>query len=425
MREMKDSGVEWIGEIPIDWGIAKFKHFFSIIGGCGFKEEYQGESQGDYPFLKASDINGYERTVSSAKNYVNQNLVQQEKYNVVPSYSIIIAKIGEALKKNHRKINTCDCIIDNNCEAFSLIPDADSDISYLYYVLSHIDMVWFDNGGTVPSVNNEKLRDFFLPNPSNVTQHRIAGYLDAKCAKIDRAIARQQEAIEKLKEYKLSVITEKVTMGLNPDAPMKDSGIEWIGEIPEQWETVAFGRVAQVKSNLVDPSLYPDLPQISPESIEKDSGRLLSYSSVDESGVFSYNHYFYTGQILYSKIRPKLNKACIAPFEGLCSADMYPIETNADTRFILYCIISYSFLSQVIMVTESRVKMPKINQSELARIMIALPPEKQAQELIAEYLDRFCEKLDLVLGRKKVLIDKLTEYKKAFIYEAVTGKREV
>ena len=234
MREMKDSGVEWIGKIPRNWGKKRFKYYFNIVGGNGFKEEYQGQESGDYPFCKASDINGLEKHVSSAKNYVSEKVAKEEKYNIIPENSVLIAKIGEALKKNHRKINTVPCIVDNNCEAFVI--NRGDDVDYLYYVLKCVDMVWFDNGGTIPSVNNEKLRSFWLPYPNIIEQKRIAEYLDSKCSKIDEIIAKQEQIIEKLKEYKLSVITEAVIKGIDPNVKLKDSGYYWLGKIPEHWK---------------------------------------------------------------------------------------------------------------------------------------------------------------------------------------------
>ena len=104
MRKMKDSGVEWIAEIPNSWEIKKFKYFFDIIGGNGFKDEFQGNETGEIPFCKASDINGNSKYVSGAKNYVSYELATSQKYNIIPENSILISKIGEALRKNHRKI---------------------------------------------------------------------------------------------------------------------------------------------------------------------------------------------------------------------------------------------------------------------------------------------------------------------------------
>ena len=268
------------------------------------------------------------------------------------------------------------------------------------------------------------MKRIYIPFPPLDVQRQIATYLDAKCAKIDAVIARQQQVIAKLKAYKLSVITETVTKGLNPNVPMKDSGIEWIGSTPIDWKILKFGLAARVSANLVSPVDYLDYPQISPESVEKDSGRILEHKTVAEAGGISWNHLFVRGQIIYSKIRPLLNKVAIAPFDGLCSADMYPIDTENDPGFITYVMRSCYFTAQVGLVTENRVKMPKINQSELSKIMITLPPLQEQVEL-AEYLDKKCKRLDHVIEQKQALIDKLTQYKKSLIYEVVTGKREI
>lgn len=427
---MKNSGVEWIGTIPNEWKVKKFKYFFDIYGGSGFKEEYQGQEEGDFPFCKASDINGPEKNLITAKNYVNQELVNKESYIVIPKNSILVSKIGEALKKNHRKVNLVNCIVDNNCEGFVL--NTKNDINYLYYVLKCIDMSWFDNGGTIPSVNNFKLKNFFLPNCLYEHQQRIASYLDKKCSKIEETIQNQQQVIEKLKAYKQSLITEAVTGKIKIQngkvcgkyESYKDSGVEWIGKIPSEWEVGKFGRFAQVKSNLVDPNLYLEYPQIAPDNIGKGSGKLIDWQTVKDSGVISWNHLFFKGQIVYSKIRPTLNKLIIAPFDGLCSADMYPIETNIHKQFFVYMMLSQYFVEQVGLITRDRVKMPKINQNELSGILITVPIKEEQKE-IAEYLDKKCTAIDTAIEQKQKLIEKLTEYKKSLIYECVTGKKEI
>ncbi len=220
------------------------------------------------------------------------------------------------------------------------------------------------------------------------------------------------------------MITEAVTRGLNPDVKMKDSGVEFLGEIPVMWTIMKFGKCIKVKSNLVSPEIYYDYPQIAPDNIEKNSARLLDYKTVRDSGVISWNHLFFKGQIIYSKIRPLLNKIIIAPFDCLCSADMYPIETENNSKFIIYMMLSNYFSAQVGLVTENRVKMPKINQNELSDIIVALPSISEQQE-IADYLDKKCSAIDSAIKKKQSLIEKLTEYKKSLIYEVVTGKKEV
>ena len=272
---------------------------------------------------------------------------------------------------------------------------------------------------TLPIFNN-----FAVPVPPRSEQSKIATALDSKNSKVDALIANQEAQIEKLKAYKQSLITEVVTKGLDPNAPMKDSGVEWIGNIPQEWEILRFKHIATVKSNLVDPSKYLSYPQISPESIEKGSGRLMPCKTVEEVGVESSNHLFYSGQIIYSKVRPMLNKVTVAPFDGLCSADMYPIETTINKFYLVYLMLSNIFLTQVKLVTENRVKMPKINQDEIGNIILCCPPE-DTQTKIVDFLNIKCSQIDQLIIIKEKKIEKLNQYKKSLIYEYVTGKKEV
>lgn len=271
---------------------------------------------------------------------------------------------------------------------------------------------------------NELGKKYILLPPIEM-QKRIVSYLNLKCAEIDALHTDIEKQIETLEEYKKSIITEAVTKGLDPDVEMKDSGIEWVGMIPKNWNVTKFKYICSVKTNLVNVKKYQEYPQISPDNVEKDSGILLNYSTVAEAGVISDNHLFFKGQILYSKIRPKLNKATIAPFNGLCSADMYPIETNENTMFVLYMILSQYFLNQVSLVTEDRVKMPKINQEELGVIKIVLPDNINEQEKIVLYLHQKCQDISKAIEEKKEQLETLEQYKKSIIYEYVTGKKEV
>ena len=200
---------------------------------------------------------------------------------------------------------------------------------------------------------------------------------------------------------------------------MKPSGVDWIGDVPEGWDVTRFGYHATVKANLVDVDDYGSFPQISPENIEKNTGRLLAHGTVEDSGVISGNHLFKQGQILYSKIRPALNKVTIAPYPGLCCADMYPIETDEDARYMIYLMLADCFVKQAEMVANMRIKMPKINQDELARIHIAVPPLDE-QRRIAAKLDRLCGRVDELTENIKGEIAALQEYRKSLITECVT-----
>lgn len=171
-------------------------------------------------------------------------------------------------------------------------------------------------------------------------------------------------------------------------------------EIPEGWMWVRLLSVVDIATNLVQPSDYLDYPHIAPDNIEKGTGKLLAFHTVEQDKVSSVNHLFFTGQVLYSKIRPLLRKAVLAPFDGLCSADMYPLNTNINKKYLLYYLLSDGFNFQIAEAMSSRVKMPKINQTELMKVLLPLPPLAE-QERIVERLEELlamCERLKRVRG---------------------------
>ena len=263
-----------------------------------------------------------------------------------------------------------------------------------------------------------------IPYPPINEQQSIANYLDDRCSKIDAIIAEAKASIEEYKELKQAVIYEAVTKGLDKNVEMKDSGVELVGKIPKNWTLKRFKYVARIKSNLVSPDEYMDYYQIAPDCIEKDSGIISINRLVKDAGVISGNHLFYKGQILYSKIRPILNKVAIAPYDGLCSADMYPLDTIEDTDFVAISMQAKYFVSQVELITRDRVKMPKINQEELGNIFMPIPP-RDIQYKIVKYVNNKNKQFNTLIAEKQSLIEDLEAYKKSLIYEVVTGKRKV
>lgn len=209
--KMKDSGIEWIGEIPEGWEVIKTHYLLNVLSGNGFPENLQGMTEGEYPFFKVSDINVNATFISEANNYVTKEVVLKNKWKIIPSNSILLPKIGEALKKNHRIINKQDCLIDNNMMA--LYPKKMRYINkiFLYFLLCYIDMEWFANPGAVPSVDVKKFKLSFLPIPSKDKQTAIANFLDQKTTKIDKTIQKIESQIATLKEYRQALISNVVT----------------------------------------------------------------------------------------------------------------------------------------------------------------------------------------------------------------------
>lgn len=204
---MKNSGVEWLGDVPAHWEMKAIKRVVKEHAGNGFPIELQGNN-GDVPFLKVSDLNKGGKLLEDFANSVTRNIIYEMKWNIVPKFSLVTAKIGEALKKNHRKIISQDSIIDNNCIAFECLG---INLDYHYYLSLIIDFDWFENGGTVPSFSVQKYKNQKICIPSLEEQAAIADYLDQETAKIDRLCDTVNQTIGRLKEYRTALITQAVT----------------------------------------------------------------------------------------------------------------------------------------------------------------------------------------------------------------------
>ena len=178
-----------------------------------------------------------------------------------------------------------------------------------------------------------------------------------------------------------------------PLPPIPDDELPF--DIPESWKWAHLLSVVTIATNLVSPAHYMSYQHIAPDNIEKGTGKLLECKTVLDDKVSSANHLFFKGQVIYSKIRPLLRKAVIAPFDGLCSADMYPLSTELDSKFVLYYLLSDAYNHQIASAMSSRVKMPKINQDELAKVLIPIPPLAEQKRIVAklESLLPLCDKL--------------------------------
>lgn len=423
MREMKDSGIEWIGEIPKEWSVVKVKHLCKVTDGTHFSPQ---TTEVGKPYITVSNVNNSKIDIQGALTISEEDFETLVKQGCQP-------KIGDVLLSKDGTVGRTAVVMDDN--AFVCLSSLGilSPCNYLYssflkYMLDSIllqdQMIQAMAGSALRRITISKINDFLILLPAKTEQRVIADFLDTQCSEIDATAENIQKEISLLEDYKKSVITEAVTKGLNPDAEMKDSGIEWIGEIPKHWKVIRFKYIAIVKSNLVAPIRYMNYPQIAPDVIEKNTGKIISHRSVEEANVDSWNHLFYKGQILYSKIRPVLNKVVIAPYDGLCSADMYPISAKENVRFLQYIMLSAFFVKQVDLVTRDRIKMPKINQDELGNILLVWT-SKEEQQQIADFLDSKCSEIDSLIADKKRQLDILADYKKSLIYEYVTGKKEV
>ena len=268
-------------------------------------------------------------------------------------------------------------------------------------------------------VSYDKFGSIIVPIPSINEQLSIATYLDQKCSKIDELITLQEEMITKLQSYKQSVITEAVTKGLDKNVPLKDSGIEWIGNIPEHWEVKRLKNVCS-QINIKENSKKNSLPYIGLENIESGSGRYIDTTSEVEGMA----NRFWKNNVLFGKLRPYLSKVYLAEKGGICSTEFIVYDTKSNNcRFIHKLLLSQAFIDVVNSSTYGA-KMPRANSEFINNIYVQIPPLSE-QQSIANYLDKKCSEIDELISIKQQKIEKLKDYKKSLIFECVTGKRKV
>lgn len=397
MAELKDRGTEWLGEIPDSWRLSRIGSVYELRNTKVSDKEYPPLSvtnKGIVPQLQtAAKTNAHDdrKLVKKGDFAINSRSDRRGSCGIssyegsVSLINTILAPLG---KMNPRYYDWL----------FHTIQFGDE-----FYKWGHgiVDDLW--------TTNWQDMKKITIPMPDLNEQEKIAAFLDTKCSEIDALFMDIQSEIDSLEEYRMSIINEVLRCGISGKSKHKE---------------VRFKYIATVKANLVPPIFFLEYPQVSPENITKNTGKLLSYSTVEDSGIISGNHLFYKGQIIYSKIRPNLNKAIIAPFDGLCSADMYPIEAKINSKYLLYAMLSRHFVEQVTLIMQDRVKMPKINQDELGNIGVYIAPDIEQKEIVL-YLDKKCAEIDSIIETKKQQLTVLDEYKKTIIYEYVTGKKEV
>lgn len=266
------------------------------------------------------------------------------------------------------------------------------------------------SGTTQKKINKTNLKTIAFPLPSKEEQNRIVSKLNKLFIKIDRA----QQLIEEAKK------TFEIRRAAILDMAFRGGRSRDFKGLPNGWEYKKFDEIATVKSNLVNPNDYLEYPHIAPDNIEKHTGRLLDYKTIREDNVKSAKHYFTSGAILYSKIRPYLSKVAMVDFEGLCSADMYPIESQLNSKYLYWFMLSPLFLEQAT-TAGSRSVLPKINQKELGKVMVPVCSNEE-QEKTVEIIESVLKEENINLYRIENSLDELKLLKQSILFKAFKGE---
>ena len=434
MREMKDSGIEWIGEIPNDWDVSKIKFVADFEPTCNF-ENVSPEDRIAYAPMECIKQGFYE-----ARDAQYEEL----SHSLTPFQNgdIVMAKVTPCFENGNIAImNELPSGIGLGSSELFVFRTKNIVAKYLFYWLQNSDFIQRACSTMTGVGGLKRVSPFFCKNceihiPPHNEQCRIADYLDRKCSQIDAIIARQQEVLEKLKVYKLSIITEAVTKGLNPDVPMKDSGVEWIGAIPDFWDVVPLKTCSDILPGYA----------FSSDDFDTENGTaLLRGINVTPNGVRWEDVVYWNkpiteqlrefelvaGDIVVGLDRPWVSggtRVCWVTQKDLPALLLQRVcriraKENIDSRWIYHWIASKSF-QEALSIETTGVSVPHISTKQIGQFSIALPPI-EVQHQICDTLEMKCRSVDKMVDKKQAIIDKLTEYKKSLIYEVVTGKKEV
>lgn len=418
MREMKDSGISWVGEIPKEWTIMPLYCFYSERKNKNIFGAENNLLSLSYGKVIRKDINTSEGLLPSNYN----------GYNIVEAGDIIIRPTD--LQNDKRSLRTGLSkergIITS--AYIALKPKNGINSCFYHYLLHTYDIlkVFYNMGnGVRQGLNYDEFAKLMVYSPSDTEQQRIAEFLDRECGKIDGLKADIQVQIDTLEQYKRSVITEAVTHGLNPSAPMKDSGINYISEHPIHWSLRRLKYILNERNErsvtgteeLLSVSLYKGVipsTEMTNRTMQADS--LIGYKRV------------YKGDLVFNKLNPGMARFGCSDYDGITSPDfaVYIVNENyCNAKFLQYLLKTDFYVEKIKSVSMGVGDgFTRLYSNQLYEFFVALPPRDEVS-IIINYLDNKCAEIEQIIADKESQIETLDGYKKSLIYEYVTGKKEV
>lgn len=424
----KDAGADWIQNIPENWTLAKIKNYAGVYNGDSLndkqKGKYESEELNHYPYISSKDID-----VNNAQiNYLNGlRIPKEDKYKICPPNSTLMCIEGGSAGKKVAFTNQHVCFV-NKLACFVAHRDIDSRFLY-YYLTSKVfkDQFFKSMTGLIGGVAISSIKNFGLVLPSLVEQTSIAKFLDSKIAQLDEAIDIKEKQIALLKERKQIITQKAVTQGLDPNVPMKDSGVEWIGEIPEHWEIIKLKHLFRentVRSSTGTQTLF---------SLRMEIG-LVPHNDVSDKHIPSDNLIDYkivqAGQLVMNRMRAAIGIFGLADNYGLVSPDYAVFDVVGDVNSEYYLTLFKLPLTGTQFRLESKGMgtgssgFMRLYTENFGNIKVPNPSLKEQEELM-----QFISETEhsCAAGRQhlQTQIEKLKEYKTTLINSAVTGKIKV
>lgn len=412
MRKMKDSGIEWIGEIPEGWEVVPVKRLCTMQAGKNLTSE-QIAPEGTYPVYGGNGIRGF----FSDYNCDGQFLTVGRQGALCGNVHKISGKVWAT---EHAVITT---------------PSSYTILDFLYFLLIGMDLnQYVSSTAAQPGLAVGTLLNLKTCYPcSTLEQTQISNYLNAKCSEIDVMLSKTRSSIEKYKKLKQAVITQAVTKGVRGEREMKDSGVEWIGKIPKEFDSVQlkfFCKLITDGTHFSPNTVETGLPYITAgdvHGIGLDYNSAKRISEEDFQLLVAQGCQPLKGDVLLVKDGATTGRVGFVNSDTPCvilsSVAMLRPADNTDGHYLMYLLES-DFLQKQILVSMAGSAMPRTTLTKLTKYLGLFPPPYEQKE-IADYLDAKCAEIDGLIAKKEQLVKELESYKKSLIYEVVTGKREV
>lgn len=418
----KDFSAEWIGRVPEHWGATKLKYISAFTGGGTPAKENPDYWNGSIPWISPKDMK-HEVVTDSIDHITPEGLANSATKLINSGAVLLVARSGILRHTIPVGINSVPVSLNQDMKALTLDESRVRPRFILRWVQGFnralLD-VWAKQGATVESLEHEYVANSPLPLPDLDEQDAILATLNRETARMDALIQNKNRFIELLKEKRQALITHAVTKGLAPNVKMKDSGVEWIGQVPEHWSVSRIKRHAVLRTERRN-DFPTNQPYIGLEDVEAGSGLYKSTNGNSRQSSDSTVGIFYKGDVLYGKLRPYLRKAIVTEREGACSTEFLVMRTQKMLPWWLHQWLLTPNVTQQIEAGCDGAKMPRADWEHVGSIKIVVP-DKREQDQILSLLNRETARIDSLIEKTEQSITLLKERRSAFITAAVTGQ---
>ncbi|MFH6711159.1 restriction endonuclease subunit S [Streptococcus suis] len=425
---MKDSGIEWIGEVPEEWGVKPIKHIFGAIGSGTTPDSSKVEYyDGNINWLQSGDLYKKDYVYAVSKTITDLGYRSSASLRIYQAPFLAIAMYGASI--GNLAISKIDACVN---QAVVVLKGEENIVRFakLALEISKTELIFAAQGGTQPNVNQVLIKNWVIPFPSEVEIKKIADFLDKKVAQLDKVKSLLEEQIKILEDYRQSLIYETVTKGLDKTAPLKDSGVDWIGQIPEGWGIGRLKDFVKFQTGTTPPQSIgvnqdeSGVPWFKPGDFSDNSIDLLSSENhITHEVVMQYNLSVYPKKTILLVGIASIGKVGYSAQPSYSNQQITALRTIGEIypRYLAYLIFSSGrFIKETALYTV----VPIINNQYLATMRLVLPSENE-QKIIVEYLDRKLEQINQMIAIKKEQIENINKQRQTLIYDYVTGKRRV